>query len=103
MSIPLIYQDEVAETIIVKRTQRIHTPFNEKISYFCHLAKNLWNQAQHIVDKYHAEFNLVPPYEEVDAVLNKKTYYKKNPDFDNYHKLGGSQLSDRIKYKDIGL
>ncbi len=37
MSIPLIYQDDVAETIIVKRTQRIHIPYDENISYFCHI------------------------------------------------------------------
>lgn len=91
MSIPLIYRPEdVAETINVKRTGRIHIPYNELISYFCHLSKNLWNQVQYIVDKYHTEFGIVPPYEEVDSVLNKKNYYKKNPDFDNYHKLGGA-------------
>jgi len=41
MSIPLIYQEDLAETIIVKRTQRIHIPYNEKVSYFCHLYKQL--------------------------------------------------------------
>ena len=65
MTIPLIYQDDIAETITVKRTERIHIPYNETISYFCHLSKNLWNQAQYAVDKYYKKFNLVPPYEEV--------------------------------------
>ncbi len=49
MSIPLIYQDEVAETIIAKRTGRIHISYNGTISHFCHLSKNLWNQAHHFV------------------------------------------------------
>ena len=96
MSIPLIYlikPEDVTETLIVKRTARIHYPFDETISFFSHLSKNLWNQAQYIVDKYHKEFGIVPPYEEVDAVLNKHSYYKKegriHPDFDNYNKLGG--------------
>ncbi len=49
MSIPLIYQDEVAETIIVTRAQRIHHQYEDSISYFCHLSKNLWNQAHHSI------------------------------------------------------
>jgi hypothetical protein len=48
MSIQLIPQDEVAETLIVKRA--IHIPYDESISYFCHLSKNLWNQAHKIYD-----------------------------------------------------
>lgn len=87
MPIPLIYKGEVGETISVKRTERIHTPCNEIISYLCHLSKNVWNQAQHIVEKEYKEFDHVPSYEDVDAMLNKRSYYKKNPDFDNYHKL----------------
>jgi hypothetical protein len=101
MSIPLIYQDEVAETIIVKRTQRIHHPGNEDISLNCHFSKNLWNQAHRIIYEYYKKFRIVPSYEDLDAILNKKSYsgYKKddgkgkkiyNPDFDNYHKLGAT-------------
>ena len=101
MSIPLIYQEDVAETFIVKRTGRIHHPYDETISSFCHLSKNLWNQAQYIVNKYHKEFGIVPPYEEIDAVLNKKNYYKKDgkihPDFNNYHKLGGALAQQILK------
>lgn len=55
MSIPLIYQDEVLETIIVKRTQRIHHPYEEDISYNCHLSKNLWNQDHRLVHGYENE------------------------------------------------
>lgn len=29
----------LAETILVTRTQRIHIPFNETVSYFCHLSE----------------------------------------------------------------
>ena len=94
MSIPLIYRDEVAETITVNtRTQRIHAPYDGSISYFCHLSKNLWNQAHHLIYGYYKKFGYVPSYEELDSILNKKSYYKDNkgkynPDFDNYHKLG---------------
>ncbi len=99
MSIPLIYQDEVAETIIVKRTQRIHIPYNEHISYFCHISKNLWNQVHHIIYPYYKEFKRLPTYEELDAILNKKSYYK-NQDFDNYHKLGATaQQILRVYFK----
>ena len=55
-----------------------------------------------IVDKYHQEFGIIPSYEEVDAVLNKQSYYKDkdgkyNPDFDNYHKLGGATAQQILK------
>ncbi len=101
MSIPLIYQDEVAETISVKRTQRIHIPYNEPISYSCHLSKNLWNQVHHIVYPYYKEFKRLPSYEETDKILNDKNYsgYKIDngngkkvycEEYDNYHKLGAT-------------
>ena len=101
MSIPLIYQNEVAETISVIRTQRIHHPGNDDISFNCHLSKNLWNQAHYIILGYYKKYERLPSYEELDAILNKKSYsgYKKddgkgkkiyNPDFDNYHKLGAT-------------
>lgn len=94
--IPLIYQEDVVETISVKRTGRIFHPYNESISYNCHLSKNVWNQAQHIVDGEYKEFGHVPSYEDVDAMLNDRNYYK-NSDFDNYHKLGGAQSQQILK------
>ncbi len=106
MSIPLIYQDEVAETISVKRTQRIHIPYNEMVSYFCHLSKNLWNQAHHLVYPEYKEFDHVMSYEDLDAILNKKNYYKiaggngkkiYREDFDNYHKLGGAAAQQILR------
>jgi putative transposase len=103
MSIPLIYQEYVAETIIVKRTQRIHIPYDEDVSYFCHLSKNLWNQVHHIVYGYYKEFGKVSSYEEADAILNDKNYsgYKKDcgyyPDFDNYHNLGGATAQQILR------
>ncbi len=97
MYIPLIYQDEVAETILLKRTQRIHIPCDESISYFCHLSKNLWNQSHHIIYGYYKKFKRIPSYEEIDAILNKKSYYKDNPDFDNYHKLGSATAQQILK------
>lgn len=95
--IPLIYRDDVAETFAVKRTGRIHIPYNEIISNLCHLSKNVWNQAQHIVDGEYKEFGHVPSYEDIDVMLNKKSYYKKNPSFDNYHKLGGVTSQQVLK------
>lgn len=102
MTIPLIYQEDVAETISVKRTQRIHQPYDDNISYFCHLSKNLWNQAHHIIYGYYKKYGHVPSYEELDKILNKKSYYKDvngkyNPDFDNYHKLGGATAQQILK------
>jgi putative transposase len=103
MSIPLIYQDEVAETISVKRTQRIRIPYDEDVSYFCHTSKNLWNQAHHLVYGYYKKYGCVPSYGEIDAILNKKSYSgymkdgKYNPDFDNYHKLGGATAQQILK------
>lgn len=102
MSIPLIYQEDVAETFLVKRTQRIHHPYDEDISYFCHLSKNLWNQAHHLVYPEYKEFEYVQPYEDIDATLNKKSYYKDkdgkvNPEYDNYHKLGGATAQQILK------
>ena len=106
MSIPLIYQDEVAETIIVKRTQRIHIPYDESISYFCHISKNLWNQIHHIVYGYYKKYGKVPSYEEADKILNDKNYlgYKKDgkyfDEYDNYHKLGATaQQILRVYFK----
>jgi len=95
MSIPLIYQDDVLETISVKRTQRIYHPYGEDISYNCHLSKNLWNQAHYLVYPEYKEFDHVTSYENLDAILNKQSYYKDkngryNPGFDNYHKLGAT-------------
>lgn len=60
MSVPLIYQDtfidfsrinDIAETFQVKRTERMWIPYNEIFSHDCHLSKNLWNQAQYIVNE----------------------------------------------------
>jgi putative transposase len=101
MSTPLIYQEDVAETFIIKRTQMIHIPYDKSISYFCHLSKNLWNQAHLLVYGYYKKFYRVPSYEEIDATLNKKSYYKKNgkihTDFDNYHKLGAATAQQILK------
>lgn len=102
MSIPLIYQEDVAETIIVTRTQRIHIPYNESVSYFCHLSKNLWNQAYHLIYGYYKKYGHVPSYEDLDSILNKKNYYKDkdgkiNPEYDNYHKLGGATAQQILK------
>ena len=54
MSIPLVYQEDVAETITVTRTQRIHISYNKMLSYFCHLSKNLWNQAHRLIYVYNS-------------------------------------------------
>jgi putative transposase len=102
MSIPLVYQEDVAETITVTRTQRIHILYNEMVSYFCHLSKNLWNQAHHLIYGYYKKYGHVPSYEDLDSILNKKNYYKDdkgkyNPDFDNYHKLGGATAQQILK------
>ncbi len=90
----LIGPEDIAETIRVKRTQRIHTPYNGFISYLCHLSKNLWNQAHHLIYGYYKKYKIVPSYEDLDGVLNKKSYYKKDgkycEEYDNYHKLGAT-------------
>lgn len=93
----LIKPEDVAKTIKVKRTGRIHIPYNETIAYFCHLSKNLWNQAHHFVlySKEYIESKMIPTYYYIDGIMNKKNYYKDKDgkyceDFDNYHKLGGS-------------
>lgn len=106
MSIPLIYQEDVAETITVTRTQRIHHTGNDDISYNCHLSKNLWNQLHHLVYPEYKEFDHVASYEDIDKILNDRRYsgYKKdgkyNPDFDNYHKLGATaQQIERVYFK----
>lgn len=44
---------------------------------------------------YYKKYGHVSSYEELDSMLNKKSYYKDdkgkyNPDFDNYHKLGAT-------------
>jgi putative transposase len=96
MSIPLVYQEDVAETISVKRTQRIHIPYIEDVSYFCHLSKNLLNQAHHVIYPYYKKFKRLPSYEELDSILNRKIYYK-NSDFDNYHKLGGATAQQILR------
>lgn len=99
MTIPLMYREDVAETITVTRTQRIHHPGNDNISYNCHLSKNLWNQIHHIIYPYYKKYGHVPSCEELDNILNDRMYsgYKKdgkyNPDFDNYHKLGAGDCS----------
>jgi transposase len=112
MSIPLMYreefsmpciisEDDMAETITVTRTQRIYHQYDKFVSYFCHLSKNLWNQAHHIIYRYYKKYGRIPSYEELDGVLNKKSYYKKDgnvyPDFDNYHKLGGTTAQQILR------
>ncbi len=101
MSIPLVYKEDVAETITVTRTQRIHHSYDNDISYNCHLSKNLWNQAHRLIYSYYKKYGYVPSYEELDNTLNKQSYYKKdgkvNPDFDNYHKLGGATAQQILK------
>ena len=100
--IPLIDPKDIAETLTITRTQRIHHPYNESISYLCHLSKNLWNQAHHLIYGYYKKYGHVPSYEELDNILNKKSYYKDkngkiNPDFDNYHKLGAATAQQILK------
>jgi putative transposase len=106
--LPLIYKEDVAETITVTRTQRIHHSYDDGISHNCHLSKNLWNQAHRIVYGYYKKYGRVPSYEELDAILNDRKYsgYKKddgngnkkyNPDFDNYHKLGGATAQQILR------
>ena len=77
--ISLINKEDLAETFTIIRTQRIHHLYEEDISYFCHISKNLWNQAHYIVYEYYKKYGYVPSYEELDAILNKKSYkgYKK--------------------------
>lgn len=90
MTIPLIYQirpDDIVETFSVKRTERMWTPSNKTISYNSHLSKNLWNQAQYIVDGEYRKSGEIPTYRYIDAILSDINRYKDNPDFDNYHKL----------------
>ncbi len=111
MSIPLIYREDVAETFTVVRTQRMHHPGNDDISYNTHLSKNLWNQIHHIIYPYYKKYGYVSSYEELDKILNDKNYsgykiddgngHKKyNPDFDNYHKLGATaQQIERVYFK----
>lgn len=106
MSIPLIYRDEVVETIMVKRTQRIHHPGNDGISFNCHLSKNLWNQIHHLVYPEYKESKYVHSYEDVDKILNNRRYsgYKKDgkyyEEYDNYHKLGATaQQIERVYFK----
>ena len=102
----LFSKEDIADTFRVKRTQRIHIPYNETISYFCHLSKNLWNQAHHLIYGYYKKYGHVPSYEELDSTLNKKSYYKDkdgkiNPDYDNYHKLGGATSQQILKVNAI--
>ena len=107
MSIPLINPEDVAETIIFKRTGRIHIPYNGTVSYFCHLSKNLWNQAHHFVlsSNEYIESKMIPTYSYIDGIMNKKSYYKDNngkynQDFNNYHKLGGALAQQILRVYD---
>jgi hypothetical protein len=72
MSIPLMYREDVAETITVVRTQRIHHSGDDNISYNCHLGKNLWNQLHHLVYPEYKKSGYVQYYEEIDKVLNDR-------------------------------
>lgn len=106
MTIPLICKEDVADTITVKRTQRIHHLGNDDISYNCHLSKNLWNQLHHLVYPEYKEFDHVASYEDIDKILNDKRYsgYKKDgkyyEGYDNYHKLGATaQQIERVYFK----
>lgn len=96
MSIPLIYREDAVGTFWIKRSERMYVPYNDPYadtySYFGHLSKNIWNQAQYIVEKEYKEFGHIPCYEDVDKMLKDRSYYKDkdgkiNLDFDNYHKL----------------
>ncbi len=46
MTIPLIYQEE---TDYVPRTEQIWIRPNEIVSGYCHISKNLYNEANYIV------------------------------------------------------
>lgn len=95
MSTPLIYQEDVAETFWVKRAERIYVPYSDTFSYFCHLSKNVWNQAQYKVLEEYKKSGRILSYEEMDKILNDRSYYE-NPDFDNYHRLSASSSQQTI-------
>ena len=87
MSIPLIYRDTVVETYPVLRTGRKHILYDEYTSSRCHIAKNIWNQTQHLILEQLEITKKVPTYGFLDKKLNNKKYYKDNPEYDNYHQL----------------
>ena len=87
MSIPLMYREDVVETFIVKRTERMWTLRDDIFSGDCHLTKNVWNQAQYIIEEEYRKSGDIPPYSYVWAKLSDRSYYEDNPDFDNYYKL----------------
>jgi putative transposase len=98
MSIPLIYREDVVETFMLKRAERMWTSRDDIFSHDCHLSKNVWNQSQYIVEEEYKKSGDIPPYSYVWAKLSDKSYYKDNPDFDNYHKLPPATSQQIIKY-----
>ncbi len=87
MPIPLIDSEEITETYPVLRSGRIYVSYDKYISSRCHLAKNIWNQTQHLILEQLEITKKVPTYGFLDKKLNKKKYYRDNPEYDNYHKL----------------
>jgi hypothetical protein len=43
MSVPLMYREDIVETFIAKRAERMWTCRNDIFSGGCHLTKNVWN------------------------------------------------------------
>ncbi len=93
-----MYREDIVETFIVKRAERMWTSHSDIFSHDCHLSKNVWNQSQYVVEEEYKKSKQIPPYSYVWAKLSDRSYYRDNPDFDNYHKLPPAISQQIIKY-----
>ena len=93
-----MYREDIVETFIVKRAERMWTSRDDVFSHDCHLSKNVWNQSQYVVEEEYKKSGDIPTYSYVWAKLSDRSYYKDNPDFDNYHKLPPATSQQIIKY-----
>ena len=81
MSVPLIYQnnfDSIDEDY-VPRTEQIWIAPNEIISEYCHISKNLYNEANYIIRQEYFKTGIILSYEEVDRRLKSSENYLKLP------------------------
>jgi hypothetical protein len=62
----------------MKRTEIIHIPPNPTLNYYCHLSKNLYNQATYLI-KQHLKENKLLSYPDLNKLLKDSENYKELP------------------------
>lgn len=78
--------------MIVNRTEQIYIREDEQLSSLCHLAKNLYNQANYIINRNYDETHMILKYIELEKILKEM-----EAPYDDYQKLPAQTSQQIIK------